>query len=148
MLLSLLVTLGFTYQPQWMYNQPDGHSQLLYKGLPQFVTQVPDPFHIIVRLGDFFPSFVVPYFQYLRSKGQGDFWSAQAWQKSLWPLAIIALIVAICLMLAWWKERAEPTEFSGGNSQEGLPGDTGVNTGPQAPPVMATFQASRGTQTR
>ncbi|MFL5734786.1 MAG: PA14 domain-containing protein [Chloroflexia bacterium] len=100
--LSLGVVAGFVYQPKWMYNQPTGEAQLFLQGVPALINALPADLRPNLDLVAAFPSFVVPYFGYLiQGKASGDYWSAQAWDKSLWPFATVFLIVFIGLVLAW-----------------------------------------------
>lgn len=103
MLLSLLTTWGFLFQPQWMYNQPTGQSQLLIYGLPGFLSAI--GLHLPAELlpSSWLPSFVVPYFVYgYYGDAAGDASAAQAWSNSLGPGLFIVAVVVVSLCLAWW----------------------------------------------
>ena len=137
LLLSLFIMAAFVYQPQWMYNQPNGESELLSKGGAQLVLQLPE--ETISRLPEnlqplpdektgkpvlksfgALPTFVVPYFSYLlQDKDSGDYWAAQAWQHSIWPFALIFAIVGVSLLLAWLQaRRGRPYGGTGGSALE------------------------------
>jgi hypothetical protein len=135
--LSLLTMWGFLYQPQWMYNQPvvsgalNGKSELLTKAFPTLATVFEMPFLREIDLTGLFPSFVSPYFAYYMGAEYGDAAAAEAWRASWLPLAIIALIVFVSLLLARGAFRAQPQGGeppAGGStvdlttaSQEGVP---------------------------
>jgi hypothetical protein len=103
LLLSFATMWGFLFQPQWMYNQPDGKSMLFVSGLSGLLNSL----HItVINSNDFvgfFPSFVVPYFAYFQGQAAGDAAAAAAWRASFWPVAIIMLIIFVCLFIAWQR---------------------------------------------
>jgi hypothetical protein len=104
--LSLLTMWGFIYQPQWMYNQPftsdgsAGKSELLTKGFDTMGATLRLPFLRDLDLTEFLPSFVYPYFAYFRGENFGDAAAAGAWRTSLLPLAVVALVILVSLLLA------------------------------------------------
>jgi hypothetical protein len=106
LLLSLAVTWGFAYQPQWMYNQPNGRSELLTKGL----AVLPEGVRPRLNLVEALPSFVRPYFAYLQSPAAGDRAASEAWERSVWLFVVILAIVLVSLFLAWQRSRQEPPE--------------------------------------
>jgi hypothetical protein len=128
LLLSLVVMGAFVYQPQWMYNQPSGTSEILSQGLAKAIVQLPPETvadfptqlqpsiddktdNLVVDTFGLFPTFVVPYFGYiLQGQDSGDYWSAQAWEHSTWPFAAIVGILLLSLLLAWWEARKERRE--------------------------------------
>ena len=126
LLFSLGTMGGFVFQPQWMYNQPNGSSQLFLHGLPTLISKLPVSMQFDLDLTKFFPTFVVPYFAYA-SQGpeSGDQWSALAWQKSIWPLVIITAIVAFCLVLALLQNRNRRSLYRDGAAGAGAALDYG-----------------------
>lgn len=113
MFLSLLSTWGFIYQPQWLYNQPDGNNQLITKGLPHLLSALPADLARLISPGavnNIFPSFVRPYFAYAQlGQVQGGLWAAEAWRTSLVPILMVATIVGISLLFAWFGTRHKPS---------------------------------------
>jgi hypothetical protein len=125
---SLAVMGAFIYQPQWMYNQPTGTSELLSQGLARAIVQLPPETiagfptqlqpsidektgNLVVSTFGLFPTFVVPYFGYLtQGQDSGDYWAQQAWEHSTWPSGVILGIVVVCLLLALWEWRKERRE--------------------------------------
>src|SRR5438477_12734549 len=76
LLLSIGEMSGFIYQPQWMYNQPNGESALLLHGLPAFLRMIPEQVRPDLALRGLFPSLVIPYFSYaLQRTGSGGYLS-------------------------------------------------------------------------
>ena len=118
LLLSLLTTWGFLYQPQWVYNQPDGKSLLLLHGLPEIGSALGLP------LGDinatrYLPSFVTPYFAYFKGHDLGDAAAQAAWRASIGPMIVIVGVVALCLILAYFGKRDKGASQAGGPSATG-----------------------------
>jgi hypothetical protein len=96
-----LVTMGaYIYQPQWMYNQPTGRALIFTSGLSGLLNSLNIRFFSSADVVSAFPSFVQPYFAYLRSKQLGDAAVNAAWLDSIWLFALIALIVIVSLLLA------------------------------------------------
>ena len=108
--LSFLTMVGFLFQPQWMYNQPNGKSELFAHGFQTLGTFLHLPWVNTIDLTGFFPSFVTPYFGYLQGTAPGNLAVAAAWRNSLWSALIIIVIVAFCLFLAWRSPRNDPSE--------------------------------------
>jgi 4-amino-4-deoxy-L-arabinose transferase-like glycosyltransferase len=127
LLLSFLTTWGFLYEPQWMYNQPNGKSLLLVRGLPELASTLGLPFLGNLGATQFFPSFVTPYFAYFSGKQVGDAAARAAWRASLGPLIIIMGVVAICLILAHFSKRddGESSSPTTGGSEAGEADRTG-----------------------
>ena len=119
LLLSFLTTWGFLYQPQWMYNQPDGKSLLLVHGLPEIATIPGLSFLAHFDATRYLPSFVTPYFAYFRDETLGDAAARAAWRASVGPLIIIVGVVVICLILAYFSKRKSGSPFRGDKSAPG-----------------------------
>lgn len=122
--LSLLVSFGAMFQPQWMYNQPDANSQIITKGLPVLLSDMPAAIRNSINpmgINNFFPSFVRPYFAYLQlGPKQGDLWSAIEWKTSVGPALIVAGIILLCLGLAYFSHRREARLTVAGEEQPGI----------------------------
>jgi hypothetical protein len=131
--LSLLTTWGFIIQPQWMYNQPNGKANVLVYGLPALFDQLGIPWIRGLNLADALPSFVTPYFGYLKSKELGDALSAAAWRGSIWPAALVAAIVVGCLLIAWYsarRARHDPSDGAATGADDDLPDSGPVPAAP------------------
>jgi hypothetical protein len=107
---SVAVVAGYLYAPQWMYHHPETYSlnHVVTIGLPMLLRELPGELQGIIdpnALNASLPSFVLPYFYYLQDPVYGDRTSALAWSKSTGPALIIATIVALSLVLAWWSHR-------------------------------------------
>jgi len=113
LLLSFLTMWGFLFQPQWMYNQPDGKSTLFVNGLSGLLNSLHITFFNSNDVVRFFPSFVVPYFAYFQSRAAGDAAAAAAWRASFWPVVIVFVIVLACLALAWFGKSRGDTSLAG-----------------------------------
>ncbi|HET9495693.1 MAG TPA: glycosyltransferase family 39 protein, partial [Chloroflexia bacterium] len=142
LLLSLLTMWGFIVQPQWMFNQPTGKANLFVNGLPVLLDWLDVAWLRDLNLAGFFPSFVTPYFGYLKSDELGDALSQAAWRGSIWPAALIALIVLACLGIAWFSGRRTRPGATGG-AAEGPGGDDRPDAEllPAAPSIGATVEA-------
>jgi hypothetical protein len=119
LLVSLLVTAGFMYQPQWMYNQPDIKSQIVTQGIPLLLEPVLGDAvakQVAGAVANSLPSFVIPYFGYIRSDASGDYWSGVAWERSVVPVLFVGIVIVVSLALAWWPRRG-----SGGGPQAIMP---------------------------
>ena len=103
LVLSFLTTWGFLYQPQWMYNQPNGKSILFTKGLSHLLNRLHMTLFDSSDLVGLFPSFVFPYFAYSHGRDAGDAAAAAAWRASFWPVVIVFLVVLVSLSLAWFE---------------------------------------------
>ncbi len=149
LVLSLVVTVGFMIQPQWMYNQPTGSSALLVNGLPGFLSKLGIAVPGSDTITSLFPSFVVPYFGYLtQGKASGDYWSALAWQKSVGPFVFATIMVIFALGLFWWQNRRVYTSGGGAASGRLAPIDAPLvrlSNNPQSPTSPA--EASEGDPT-
>jgi hypothetical protein len=141
LLLSVLTMWGFIAQPQWMFNQPNGKANLFVNGLPALVRWLDVAWLRDVDLVGFFPSFVTPYFGYLKSVELGDALSQAAWRGSIWPAVLIAVIVLACLALAWLGSRSPKPESTGGADADSDRSDRpDTEPLPAAPSLGATVE--------
>ncbi|HKP53409.1 MAG TPA: hypothetical protein VJ183_12270 [Chloroflexia bacterium] len=119
---GLVITFAFAYQPQWMYSQPRPFcgSALFQQGMTQLMPWLFGDFNPAVLKcsetllteypeHELLPSFVGPYFMYAQDKT--GYWGgkavAAAWNASLGPIVIFALIIGVSLLLALWQDRKE-----------------------------------------
>lgn len=108
---SYLSSWAFIQQPQWFYNQPNQESELLTKGLRSLLRMLPTALRPDISISPALPSFVTPYFAYLRTKNLGDTWSNIAWQKSVLPFVVFGAILLGCILLAWWQSRSNTPDI-------------------------------------
>jgi hypothetical protein len=127
--LSLGISIGFMYQPQWMYGQPyvtvgeerqiapESHKVITYglTGLLRSVGVSAGPAaNFTASLSENLPSFVLPSLYYAQGQQVGvDYFAPGAWRASITPAAVGLGIVALGIALAWpapRRRRVPPPE--------------------------------------